>query len=110
MTLPKNRLAYDDVYKKFELALEDPKGIRIPFKSYSEAKYYMMRMHMARQVEREENTKIYEPGDDMYGQCAYDIFQCSLREGEDGTWFVYVEPRGKDSGEIERLSEVENDE
>lgn len=109
MSISKSRTAYDDVFEKFELAMNDPRGVRIPFDSYAAAKTYMMRMHNARAIDRRDNERTYQPDDPMYGQCIYDRLQCTIREGEDGTFFIYVEPRDKYVGEIELLSEVEAD-
>jgi|ERR1700735_583788 len=109
MTIPTNRMSYMDVYKKFDEAKDDPKGIRIPFATRAEAQHYQMRMHNARSVDRRENAKLYDRTHPLYGQSTYDTLQVRLREGEDGTWFVYVEPKDKFIGEVERLSEIETE-
>ena len=109
MTIPTNRMSYADVYEKYDEAMEDPKGIRIPFDTRGEAQHYQMRMHNARAVDRRENKQIYAPGEPLYGQSTYDKLQVRLRQGEDGTWFVYIEPKDKFIGVAERLSEVEVD-
>lgn len=111
MTIPTNRMSYVDVYEKFDEAKDDPKGIRIPFDTKAEAMHYQMRMHNARSVDRRENAKMYpDRTHQLHGQSAYDVLQVRLREGADGTWFVYVEPKDKFIGEAERLSEIEADE
>ena len=107
MTIPNNRMSYQDIYEKFDLALEDPKGIRIPFTTHGEAMHYQMRMHYARKIDRKENAKMYDEGHPLHGQSSYDVLQVRIRLGEDGTHFVYVEPRDKYAGEVEHLSEVE---
>lgn len=109
MSIAKSRTAYDDVFAKFELAMNDPRGVRIPFDSYSAAKTYMARMHNARAIDRRDNERTYQPDDPMYGQCIYDRLQCTIREGDDGTFFIYVEPRDKYVGDVESLSEIEAD-
>jgi|SRR6185437_2222908 len=110
MTIPTNRMAYEDVYKHFDAALADPLGVRIPFKTYAQAKHYQMRMHNARAVDRRDSKRTYDPSHDMYGQSVYDTLQVIIREGEDGTHFVYVERRDRNVGEFEPLSEIEGDE
>lgn len=107
MTIPTNRMSYHDVYEKFDLAMEDPKGIRIPFDTRGEAQHYQMRMHNARSVDRRENAKMYERGHPLHGQSSYDVLQVRIRQGEDETWFVYIEPKDKYIGEVEMLSEIE---
>ena len=109
MTVAQSRTAYDDVFEKFELAMTDPLGIRIAFDTQAAARTYMMRMHNARAIDRRDNAKTYPEGDPMHGQCIYDRLQCTIREGDDGSWFVYVEPRDKYVGEVESLSEIEAD-
>ena len=110
MSVPTNRMSYKDVYDKFDLALDDPKGIRIPFNSYGEAVNYQMRMHQARSIDRRSNAQMYTVGHQLHGQSAYDVLQVRIRKGEDGTYFVYVEPKDKYVGEVESLSEIEAEE
>lgn len=110
MTLPSNRMSYTDIYEKFQLALEDPRGIRIPFDTKGEAIFYQMRMHQARKVDRAENAKMFPAGHQMHNQCAYDTLQVRIREADDGTFFIYVEPKDKHVGEVEMLSDIENEE
>ena len=109
MTIPTNRMSYADVYEKFDEAKDDPKGIRIPFDTRAEAMHYQMRMHNARSVDRRENAKLYDKTHPLHGQSSYDTLQVRIREAEDGTWFVYIEPKDKFIGQVERLSEIETD-
>lgn len=111
MTTPKNRMSYTDVLEVFQKALDDERGIRVPFKSYSEARKYQTRLHSARAVDRLENKRTYpEPDHPLHGQSAYDILQVAIRMGEDGTHFVYIEKKSSLIGEIESLSELEAEE
>jgi hypothetical protein len=110
MPIPTNRMSYKDIYEVYDAALEDPKGIRLAFDDASAARNYQMRMHNARAIDRRENSKTYEPGDPMHGQSAYDVLQVRIRHGEDGTIFLYVEPKDKNAPEIELLSEIEAEE
>ena len=114
MSIPNNRLSYKDVYDVFDQALEDSAGIRLPFNNYTDAKYFQMRMHQARVIDRRENAKIYGPEDSMFGQSQYDVLQVRLVgpvEDEHSptkeTTFVYVEPKDKKIPEIESLSDLE---
>jgi hypothetical protein len=111
MSIPQNRMSYADIYEVFDKALADPLGIRIPFGSNAEAMTYRMRLHTGRAVDRRENAKLYEKGHQMHGQSVYDTLQCVIRQGEDGTHFVYIEPRDKNVSldEIESLSEIEGE-
>lgn len=109
MSISTSRAAYNDVFERFDRALDDPRGIRIPFDSESAAKAYLARMHNGRKIDRSNNARTYEPDHPMHGQSAYDSLCCTIREGDDGTFFIYVEPRDKYVGEIESLSEIESD-
>ena len=110
MTIPTNRMSYLDCYERFDAACEDPKGIRIPFDTQAAAKFYVMRMHNARSVDRRENAKMYDKGHKLHGQSSYDILQLRiLGPADDGSWFVYIEPKDKFIQAIEPLSEIEAD-
>lgn len=109
MTIPSNRMSYQDVYEKYDLAREDPKGIRIPFATRGEAQFYQMRLHTARSIDRRENAKMYNEDHPLHGQSAYDTLQVRIRQGEDGTYFVYIEPKDKYIEGVEMLSEVEGE-
>jgi hypothetical protein len=107
-------MSYQDVYDIFNRALEDPKGIRLPYDNYTDAKYFQMRMHQARVIDRKENAKIFPPGDVLHGQSQYDVLQVKLVGPVDdehsptgSTTFVYVEPKDKNIPDIESLSEIE---
>jgi hypothetical protein len=109
MTLPVTRKAYEDSFDVLDKALEDPKGIRIPFDTSAEATTYRMRLNNARKVDRNHNARIYEPGDPMHGESVYDTLQFTIRIGDDGTHFVYIEPRSKHIAEVESLTEIESE-
>lgn len=111
MSLPSTRLSYQDVYDILDKATTDPRGIRLPFGSREEAVHFRMRVNAARSVDRRDNRSIYSPDDPMYGQSIYDKLVIRIREGEDGTSFIYIEPRAKfvNTAEIEYLSDIEGD-
>lgn len=109
MPMPTSRLAYKDIFDVYEAALEDPKGIRLPFATLREAQSYRIRLHQARAVDRRENKVAYTTDDPMYGQSQYDILQVKIRHGEDDTVFLYIEPRDKTQPEIESLTEIEGE-
>ena len=112
MTIPTNRMSYQDIYEMYDKAGDDPLGIRVPFTSRELATTYRTRMHKARVIDRDENRRVYERGHPMHGQSAYDKYQISIRQGDDDTWFVYIEPRDKyvAKDDVEFLSEVEGEE
>lgn len=113
MPIATNRMSYTDCYEMFEKAMADPKGIRLFFPNRKEARHYQMRLHNSRAVDRRENKLLHpDPGHKLHGQSAYDVYSIRMREGEDGSWFVYIEPKNKFINEdiVESLSDVEGDE
>jgi hypothetical protein len=110
MSLSTSLLAYQDIIEAFQKALEDPKGIRLPFDYKSDAERWRTRAHMARKLDRSDNKQLHKPGDPLYAKSAYDILMISIKEGDDGTWFAYLEPYNKFTplAEAESLSDLED--
>ena len=106
MSLPTSLRAYDDCKALFDAALADPKGARARKDTYDECIRLRTRMHYYRSLDREANESVYPEGHAMHGTSAYDPFICQIVPGEDGDWFLYVNPITGDSLEIEGLSEV----
>jgi hypothetical protein len=98
--------AYEDELEKWERAMADRLGLRLAFKTYGAAVQYRGRLHQCRQLLREE-TLVYESGDPRRGKCEYDKLKVTLREAEDGEWFVYIERHGVTVEAVESLSELE---
>lgn len=104
MTTSTSRFAYEDCYALYEQAIADPKGIRIPFDTYGEAKQIQMRLNRARVIDRAENRKIYHPDDPMFGRSAYDGIQCKI-QSTDGRHWVFMERIDAREFEVESLSD-----
>jgi len=108
MSATNTRFAYTDCFEAWELAREDSKGIRIPFKSFDDASAFRARMHYARTVDRKDNEKLHQPTDLLFGRSSYDSYVVRIRQDtEDGGW-VYIEPLSIDVERIENLSELES--
>jgi len=103
-----SRLAYEDCFNFFSEALEDPRGIRILFAKRGDAKQLQVRMHSARVLDREENAETYDPSHPLFGRSEFDQVMVRLvgTVGEEETW-IYIERRGANVLQIQRLSEVE---
>lgn len=106
MSLPNSLRAYDDCKALFDAALADPKGARCRKDTYDECMRLRTRMHYYRTLDRKANCDTYPSGHAMHGTSAFDPFICQILRGEDGDWFLYVNPITSDSLEIEGLSEV----
>jgi hypothetical protein len=110
MTISNSRGSYKDCFDVYNAALEDPEGVRIKVKDYSQAVFFRMRMHKARSIVREESKDIYSPGDPGYSVTVYDPLVVRIRAADGDAWYVYVEQQGLNLGEIEPLSKIEEEE
>ena len=91
MTISTSVLSYDDCYEVFERALASESGIRVEFDQAGTAQHYVMRLHQARQLRRNQNAEVYsDPDHPMHGKSDYDLLRCSKRKVE-GKFFVYLE-------------------
>lgn len=102
MTAPTSLLAYSDCLSVMEQALEYKQGVRVKCADEGQARNFRMRVHKARAIDREENTKIYAEGHRLYGRSIYD--QLFLRiSNEDGVIWLNFERRTLETMEIEPL-------
>lgn len=106
MSLPDSRLAYTDCFAMFERALNDPAGIRIRADERGHAFHLRMRLHKARQIDRDDNARTYERGDPMFGKSIYDQFVIRVKEDQESFFWVYIE-RATMPTHIEALSDAE---
>jgi hypothetical protein len=113
MPVSSSRLSYSDCETLFEKALADPKGARyqviadgIPG-DYGKTRYFVMRMHQFRSLDRKDNRTMFEPGDPMYGRSVYDPMIVQMKIDSEGKYWVYVVHTEIDPNEIESLSELE---
>lgn len=109
MSLPQTRLAYTTEYEAFDKALADEKGIRIKVDDRPSAETLRSRLHFARQLDRRDNTQLYDEDDVMHGRSPYDILIVRIREDTEKCWWVYIKKASMEHLEVESLSEVEND-
>jgi len=108
MSSPTTRLAYGDCFELFDQAYNTTKGIRFQVQAESTAISLRLRMHQARSIDRNDNRKLYQPGEPLYGCSIYDSLQIRYRNDGDA-WWVYIEPRAVPIiGEIETLDEQED--
>lgn len=84
MSFNKSPLAFDDVRKIFDAALEAPKGVKIKLPSPAAAIHMRARMHHFRsKIDRQNNYDIYPPEHPMHGNSVYDRLVVKLNKGED---------------------------
>jgi len=97
--------AYTDCQKLFDAATNDPRGARALIGTQEQCINMRTRMHYFRSLDRKANEKVYPPNDPMHGTSIYDPYVVRLLPDEDGSWWVYVQPRAPDDMIIEGLSE-----
>ena len=94
MTTPRTRQAYFALYEILDRALESSSGIRMTVESYNAGVNLRMRLHAARQIDRETNAKIHEPGMPLHWASIYDVVQVRPEaiDGPDGQYYLIIEP------------------
>lgn len=106
MSLSNSRLAYADCYSILDQALEEPRGVRVEVASLNDANYLRMRIHHARAINRQENSRTYpDPDEPLHGRSVYDIFVVRIEEGEGHAW-VYLDKQKVEIGRIEPIEDV----
>lgn len=109
MSLPNSLGAYRDCEDLCDSALADPKGTRACLGTKGEARHMITRLNYFRSLQRDANSRMYKPGDPQHGTSAYDDLVFTMREDEEGSWWVYLEPRAKKVLTVEPLSQVEGE-
>ena len=105
MSLPTSRLAYADCIDLLDKCLEAERGIRVKAYNPDKANFFRMRIHMARQIIRNENKEIYEKGDPMWGCSIYDAIVIKIRVEDDGMTWLYLEKISSMDLVIEEITE-----
>jgi hypothetical protein len=106
MSISNSRLAYADCQEVFDIALEDPKGIRIPFDDFGACHAFRARLHKFRTIDREDNAKTFPREHPLHWRSNYDPVRARIIAYEE-MWYLYLEPINDASKlTIERLSEV----
>lgn len=107
MSLSSSTLAYTDCFRVFEQALADPNGVRVLLPNMNAATFLRMRLHKARQLDRDNNLKVYTENRDhpLYGKSQFDGLVIKIRQEGEGT-YLYLEPVDTLEYEVEGLSEL----
>ena len=97
MPIPNTRSSYPDCFELLQQALDAPHGIRIMMGRYDDysatgaARQLRMRIHKARNLEREANKDIFTEDDPKWGSCDYDGLVVRIKQVDNKIW-VYIEP------------------
>lgn len=110
MSLSTSRMAYTAQYEIMDRALEDPRGVRVRYKSVDEATFQRMRFNQARSLDRDKNAAIYPKEDPKWNVSPYDllVFRVFADEGGEFGW-IYLEKNDQLPSVIESLSDGEAD-
>lgn len=107
MASSKSRLAYPDCQQFLDAALEDEKGVRLPFQTYGQAMQFRVRLNTYRQIIRDDNAIVYpDPAHHLHGRSEFDELQFTIMEDSEGEYWVYAKKQHLDIAEIEKLSEI----
>jgi hypothetical protein len=105
MSLSNSRLSYVDCFDLLNRALDEPRGIRVEVPSLDAAIYLRMRIHHARQIDRNENRSIYpDPGHYLHGRSIYDIFVIRVESGPPA--WLYLDKQKVEIGRVESIPET----
>lgn len=105
MSLPDQPAAYNDCYSLFEQASAQPNGVRAPFRTENEAKFFQLRMHQARAIQRKLSRRIYPPDSPQYDTSEFDELQIQVRGDTAGEFWVYVRRHGVKLTYVEPIEE-----
>lgn len=103
MSLSTSLLSYEDCLAYYSQAMENEVGIRIRVASEAAAIHLRMRLHKARQLDRERNREIYtDPAHPMHYGTIFDQLFVQLAEDPRG-WWVVIQRRQPGGLEVEAL-------
>jgi hypothetical protein len=102
MSSSTSHASYEDCFRVFDEAMQQPNGIRIEVSDEGAGMQLRTRLHFSRQMDRDNNRRLYEATDERYGVSPYDSLIIREPKFLDEKWWVYIEPR-KINGRIEAL-------
>lgn len=103
MSLSTSRLAYTDCYTLLDAALDNPRGLRVEMRSIPAASYFRLRIHHARQIDRNDNAKTYSPDHPLHACSPYDALTLRIEPGPP-IW-LYLDRVRVELGRIEAIPE-----
>lgn len=78
MSIPTSISAYTSELEIWQRALESPRGIEIKAETLGRAKHIRQRLYGARKRQRELHSRIYNPGEPMYGNSRYEELEVTI--------------------------------
>ena len=109
MSLTDQRAAYEDCYRLYERAVNSRRGagVRVPFPTENEAKFFALRMNKARSIQRRDSRRIYSLDAPLYDTSEFDHLQVIVRpdSADPPEWWVFVKPHAVAFDVIEDLAE-----
>lgn len=102
VTTPNSRLAYKTHFDLMDLAMADPKGIRVRQPDYGTAWRLRLELHHSRSIDRKDNALTYEKGHVLHGCSIYDQLLITIEQGDE-VW-LYLHKRDVANFQVESLS------
>src|SRR6266576_3824526 len=97
-----SRLIHQDCFDLMDQAIANVKGTRIKFPDHGAAWHFRLRLHKARRIDREDNTRTFERDHPMYGRSIYDPLVVKIRVIDGDTW-LYLEKLSVEHFVVESL-------
>jgi len=109
--MPDNKtlVAFDDVRKLMDKALDSARGIKIICRTHSDAIVLRRRCNTYRKRDRYENAQVYPEGNPMHKRSVYDQLQLRVPP-KGGEICLIIEKIEAIEYEIEILEEITNEE
>ena len=90
-------------------ALKHKQGIRAKFSDPGSANNFRMRLHKARQLDRDANREIYPEGHKLHGRSIYDQIFTTIRQDGKGKFLLNLERRTIEAMDIEPIGDTDDD-
>lgn len=105
MTTPVSRMAYEECYDILDRAMESERGIQILYDKKGDALHFRVMLCAARDQDRKNNGRVYQPGDPLYRQTLYSKLRIRMPifDEERNKWVLRL---GKDVIEDMEIEEI----
>lgn len=109
MSLTDQSAAYTDCYRLYQRAVDSRRGagVRVPFPTENEARFFALRMNKARSIQRRDSRRIYDGAHHLYDTSEFDHLQVIVRpdSADPPEWWVFVKPHAVAFDVIEDLAD-----
>jgi len=82
LSTSKSLLAYAQLQTVLDRAIESANGVRVKQESSGKARNFVQRCYTFRALDRQRNSKLYDPSDPNHGTSPYDVLVIRQVENE----------------------------